>query len=51
MTGSVEVEDSADFLNIDDLLNAEETPVNIRSHSGKSRDSGFTDASIKTVAQ
>ncbi|KAF8371092.1 hypothetical protein PRIPAC_77521 [Pristionchus pacificus] len=46
-----EVEDSADFLNIDDLLNAEETPVNIRSHSGKSRDSGFTDASIKTVAQ
>ncbi|GMR47232.1 hypothetical protein PMAYCL1PPCAC_17427, partial [Pristionchus mayeri] len=48
-TGTSVEEESADFLNIDDLLNPEDPPVNIRSQSGKSRDSGFTEASLKTV--
>ncbi|GMS94868.1 hypothetical protein PENTCL1PPCAC_17043 [Pristionchus entomophagus] len=46
-----EVGDGSDFLNIDDLLNAEEPAANIRSQSGKSRDSGFTEASVKNVVR
>ncbi|GMT22219.1 hypothetical protein PFISCL1PPCAC_13516, partial [Pristionchus fissidentatus] len=43
-----DVRESANFLNIDDLLNAGETPARLRGQSGKSRDSGFTDTSMKT---